>query len=181
MANIHAQAARDHQHHMSAPEPQTTINQLLSVIEAELTLSQETKHELLAELRDHLEDAWETAVANHEDPQAALSKIAARFGGAEVGQALQRVHAQWESSEAILACLIPVFATLVLRWILFVPDGTVAGWHSVLAQPAFWIVALALLLIPILQFQRWRYVLVNWGFFWIVTLIFVLIPAATSW
>jgi hypothetical protein len=104
-----------------------------------------------------------------------------RFGGAEVGKALQQVHAQWESSEAILACLIPVLAALVLRWVLFTPDGTIAGWQSVLAQPAFWIVALALLLIPVLQFQQWRYVLVNWGFFWIVTLIFILIPAASSW
>jgi len=166
---------------MSTQEPQAAINQLLATIEAELTLSQETKLDLLTELRDHLEDAWETAVANGEDPETALHKVISHFGGAEVGRALQQVHAQWESSEAILACLIPVLATLVLRWVLFLPDGTVAGWQSVLAQPAFWIVALALLLIPVLQFQRWRYVLVNWGFFWIVTLIFILIPAATSW
>lgn len=166
---------------MSVPEPQTTISRLLATIEAELTLSQETKQELLAELRDHLEDAWETAVANGEDPETALHKVIHRFGGAEVGQALQQVHVQWESSEAILACLIPVLATLVLRWVLFTPDGAIAGWQSVLVQPAFWVVALALLLIPVLQFQRWRYVLVNWGFFWIVTLIFILIPAAKTW
>lgn len=166
---------------MKVPEPQGTINQILATIEAELTLSQETKQELLTELRDHLEDAWDTAVANNEDPQNALRTIARRFGSAEVGKALQQVHAQWESSEAILACLIPVLAALVLRWVLFTPTGAVAGWQSVLVQPAFWIVALALLLVPVLQFQRWRYVLVNWGFFWIVTLIFVLMPAATSW
>jgi hypothetical protein len=166
---------------MSTQEPQAAINQLLATIEAELTLSQETKQELLTELRDHLQDAWETAVANNEDPQTALHTLARRFGGAEVGKALQQVHAQWESSEAILACLIPVVAALVLRWVLFTPDGAIAGWQSVLAQPAFWIVSLALLFIPVLQFQRWRYVLVNWSFFWIVTLIFILIPAATSW
>jgi hypothetical protein len=181
MANIYAQAAGNHQKHMSSHEPQATINRLLAIIEAELTLSQETKQELLTELRDHLEDAWETAVTNGEDPETALHKVIHRFGGAEVGQTLQQVHAEWESSEAILACLIPVLAALVLRWVLFTPNGAVAGWQSVLAQPAFWIVALALLLIPVLQFQRWRYVLVNWGFFWIVTLIFILIPAATSW
>lgn len=166
---------------MSTHEPQAIINRLLATIEAELTLSQETKRELLTELRDHLQDAWETAVANGADPETALHKVIHRFGGAEVGQALQQVHAKWESSEAILACLIPVLAALVLRWVLFTPDGAIAGWQSVLAQPAFWIVAVALLLIPFVQFQRWRYVLVNWGFFWIVTLIFVLIPAASSW
>ncbi|MBK8901458.1 MAG: hypothetical protein IPM53_09770 [Anaerolineaceae bacterium] len=166
---------------MSAQEPQTTVSQLLAAIEAELTLSQETKQELLAELRDHLEDAWETAVTNGDDPETALYKVINRFGGAEVGRALQQVHAQWESSEAILACLIPVLAALVLRWVLFTPDGAIAGWQSVLVQPAFWIVALALLLIPVLQFQQWRYVLINWGFFWIVSLIFILIPAASSW
>lgn len=166
---------------MSVREPQATISRLLATIAAELTLSQETKQELLSELHDHLEDAWETAVANGEDSETALHKAIHRFGGAEVGQALQQVHAQWESSEAILACLIPVLAALVLRWVLFTPDGAVAGWQSVLAQPAFWTVAMAMLFIPVLQFQRWRYVLVNWGFFWIVTLIFIFIPAATSW
>lgn len=181
MADIYAQAPGDHQRRMSAQEPQAIISQILATIEAELTLSLETKQELLSELRDHLEDAWETAVAHGEDPQTALKSIARRFGGAEVGQALQQVHTGWESSEAILACLIPVLAALVLRWVLFTPQGALAGWQSVLVQPTFWAVALALLLIPILQFKQWRYVLVNWGFFWVVTLIFILIPAATSW
>ncbi len=179
MAIVHAQAPGDHQQHMN--EPDNTINRLLATIEAELTLSQETKQELLTELRDHLEDAWETAVAHNEDPQTAMHNITRRFGGAEVGKALQQVHTEWESAEAILACLIPVLAALVLRWTVFTPAGTIVGWQSILAQPAFWIVALALLLIPVLQFHRWRYVLVNWGFFWIVTLIFILIPAAASW
>jgi len=166
---------------MSRDEAQATIDRLLATIAAELHLSQETKQELLAELRDHLEDAWETAVANGEDEAAAVRRMAARFGGAEVGQALQRVHSQWESAEAILACLIPVFAALVLRWLLFAPDGSLVGWQQVLAQPFFWIVALAVLLIPLVQFQRWRYVLVNWGFFWAITIIFVLLPAAARW
>jgi hypothetical protein len=55
------------------------------------------------------------------------------------------------------------------------------GWQQVLAQPFFWVVTLAVLLIPLLQFQRWRYVLVNWGFFWIITIIFVLGPAVARW
>jgi hypothetical protein len=181
MARLHAEAAGDHQRHMNEHEPHPTIEQLLITIEAELTVSGETKQELLAELRDHLHDAWETAVANGEDEVTAVKKVTEHFGGAGVGKALQRVHAQWESGEAILACLIPVFAALVLRWLLFAPGGSVAGWQNVLVQPAFWIVALAVLLVPVLYFQRWRYILINWTFFWLITIIFALIPAATSW
>jgi hypothetical protein len=157
-----------------------TIEQLLIAIEAELALSHDTKAELLAELRDHLEDAWETAVANGEDELTAAKKVAQRFGGAEVGKALQRLHGQWQPSEAILACLIPVFAALVLRWILFDPGGSPLGWQNVLALPAFWIVAVVALFVPILHFQRRRYILINWGFFWLITIIFALIPA-TRW
>jgi hypothetical protein len=163
---------------MNEKEAQAMIDRLLTAVDAELRVSQETRQELLEELRGHLEDAWETAVAHGEDEAAALNRIAARFGGAEVGRELQAVHAQWESAEAILACLIPVLAALVLRWLLFDPNGTAVGWQHVLGQPFFWIVALAVLLIPALQFQQWRYVLVNWGFFWAVTIIFVLLPVA---
>lgn len=166
---------------MNQDNGRATIERLLAIIAAELHLSQETKQELLAELRDHLEDAWDTAVAHGEDEAAAVRRVAARFGGAEIGRALQRVHSQWESAEAILACLIPVLAALVLRWLLFAPDGSLVGWQGVLAQPFFWIVALAVLLIPLVQFQRWRYVLINWGFFWAITIIFVLLPAVARW
>jgi anti-sigma factor RsiW len=166
---------------MSPEKAEATIDQLLAAIDKELTLSQETRQELLAELRDHLEDACDTAVAHGEDEAAAVRRVAARFGGAEIGRALQRVHSQWESAEAILACLIPVLAALVLRWLLFAPDGSLVGWQGVLAQPFFWIVALAVLLIPLVQFQRWRYVLINWGFFWAITIIFVLLPAVARW
>lgn len=162
-------------------KPPATIDQLLGTIALELSVSQETKQELLAELRDHLEEALATAVANGADEETAVSQLAARFGGAEVGRALQRVHSQWESADAILACLIPVLAALVLRWLSFAPDGSVAGWQHVLAQPTFWLVALAVLLLPALQFQRRHYMLVNWGFFWIITMIFLLAPAAARW
>ncbi len=163
---------------MKAP---TTIDQLLDRIAAELAVSQETRQELLAELRDHLEEALKTAVANGANEDAAVRQVVSRFGGAEVGRALQRVHSQWESAEAILACLIPVLAALVLRWLLFAPNGSLAGWQHVLTQPVFWLVALAVLLIPALQFQRRHYMLVNWGFFWVITIIFVLAPAAARW
>jgi hypothetical protein len=166
---------------MNQDEAQAAIDQLLAEVAAELRLSQETKQELLSELRDHLEDAWDGAAANGENAETAARQIASRFGGAEVGRALQGVHGQWESAEAILACLIPVLAALVLRWLLFAPDGALVGWRQALAHPFFWIVTLAVLLVPALQFQRWRYALVNWGIFWIITIIFVLGPAVARW
>ncbi|MCL4871687.1 MAG: hypothetical protein KJ063_22235 [Anaerolineae bacterium] len=166
---------------MNQTMPHPLINQLLAAVKAELNLSQETEQEILAELRDHLEDAWETAIANGEDGAQAMHKVARRFGGADVGQALQQVHGEWESAEAILACLVPVLAALALRWLLLVPDGAAANWQTVLVQPIFWLVALAVLLIPILQFQQWRYTLVNWGFFWVISLIFILAPTTAHW
>ena len=66
---------------------------------------------------------------------------------------------------------------LVLRWLVFAPDGTAIGWRQVLVRPAFWAVALAALLVPLLKLERWRYALVSWGFFWFMTVIFALGPA----
>jgi hypothetical protein len=166
---------------MKEKEAEATIEQILAEVEAELDVSRETKRELLLELRCHLEDALETAVAKGEDETVALLKVAQRFGGAEVGKALQAVHLQWESADAILACVIPVTAALLLRWLVFAADGTAVGWEHVLAQPVFWLVALAALIAPLLQFHRWRYALVSWGFFWAITIIFAVLPTAASW
>ncbi len=73
-----------------------------------------------------------------------------------------------------------MICALLLRWLVFAPDGTALGWQQVLGRPAFWMVALAALLVPLLKFERWRYALVSWGFFWIITVIFAL-GSAVRW
>ena len=157
------------------------IDLILAEIRAEMDLSRETETELLEEIRGHLEDAVETAVSQGQNVETALLDVAERFGARDVGRALQEVHAPWESADAIIACIIPVVAALILRWIVFAPDGSAIGWQEILVRPAFWIVAFAALLVPVFQFQRWQYALISSTFFWAITVIFIALPTIQSW
>jgi hypothetical protein len=154
------------------------IDRLLLRIRAQMDLDVETEHEVLAEIRDHLEEAVAQAQAEGLDEAEALAQAAARFGVEEqVGQELQAAHAGWGTADAVIAAALPVVCALILRWLAFAPDGTALGWPQLLSRPAFWIVALAALFIPLLKFERWRYALVTWVVFWGLTVIFVTLPA----
>lgn len=166
---------------MTQQDQYANIDAVMRQIRQELNLSRETEHELLEEIRTHLEEAVETAVSQGTDPQAAIQQVAERFGVSEVGQALQEVHQPWESADAVLACIIPVVGALLLRWLVFAPDGSAIGWEAVLNRPAFWIVALVALVVPILQFPRWRYAVISWTFFWIISVIFIVLPNSLNW
>jgi len=154
------------------------IEQVLAHIRAQMDLDSETEHEVLEEIRSHLEEAVAAARERGLDEQAALAEAAVRLGVEEVGIELQQVHAGWGTADAVIAAGLPVICALVLRWLVFAPDGTALGWPQVLVRPAFWTIALAALLVPLLKFERWRYALVSWGFFWIITVIFALGEAA---
>ena len=158
-----------------------SVEQVLDAIRAEMQLSKEAELDILEEVRTHLEDAWEAARKRGEDPDEALLRIATRFGGEEVGQALQEVHLPWQSADAIIACSLPVALTLVLRWLIYTPNGTILGWEEVLLRPAFWIVSLVALLVPLLWFHRWRVALLGWGFFWGLTVLFFVLPTIQRW
>jgi hypothetical protein len=156
----------------------TGIDHLLARLGAQMDLDSETEQEVLAEIRDHLEEAVAKGRAEGLDEAKALARAAARFGlEEEIGQELQATHAGWGTADAVIAAGLPVVCALVLRWLAFAPDGTALGWPQLLSRPAFWIVALAALLIPLLRFERWRYALVAWVFFWGLTVIFVTLPA----
>jgi hypothetical protein len=156
----------------------TEIDHLMARLRAQMDLDGETEHEVLAEIRDHLEEALAEARAEGLDEAEALAQAAARFGlEEEIGQELQATHAGWGTAEAVIAAGLPVVGALILRWLAFAPDGTALGWPQLLSRPAFWIVALAALLIPLLKFERWRYALVAWIIFWGLTVIFVTWPA----
>ncbi|KPL15661.1 MAG: hypothetical protein AMJ93_16425 [Anaerolineae bacterium SM23_84] len=144
------------------------VEQVLSQIRAHMDLDSETEHEVLAEIRAHLEDA----VA------AALAEVASRFGsGEEIGRELQDAHAGWGTADGVVAAGLPVLCTLILRWLVFAPDGTAIGWTELFNRPSFWVVALVMLLVPLLKFGRWRYAVAGWVIFWILTVIFVNWPA----
>jgi hypothetical protein len=153
------------------------LDDVLASIRARLDLEAETEHELLEEIRAHLEDAVLEARARGLDEGQALAEAAARFGADEVGQELQAAHVGWGTADGVVAAALPVVCALILRWLVFAPDGTVVGWREVLVRPAFWVVALAALLVPLLRFPRWRYALVSWAFFWALSVIFVAWPA----
>ena len=151
-----------------------TIDDVLDRICQGLDLEAETEHEIREEIRCHLEEAVESARAQGMDEQQALVEAAARFGGEEVAEALQDAHAGWGALEGIAAAALPVLFTLVLRWLIFAPDGTAVGWREVLSRPALWAVAAIALLLPLLRFPRRRYALVSWAIFWGLSLIFVI-------
>lgn len=154
------------------------IEGVLARIRAQMDLDGETEHEVLAEIRDHLEEAVDQARADGLSESEALARAAVRFGvEEEVGQALQAAHAGWGTADAVIAAGLPVVCALILRWLVFAPDGTALGWPQLLGRPAFWLVALAALFIPVLKFERWRYALVTWVIFWGLTVIFVTLPA----
>ena len=154
------------------------VEELLERIRAHMTLDGETEQEILSELRDHLEEAVEQARAEGLTESEALDRAASRFGLEEqVGKELQAAHAGQGTADAVVAAALPVICALVLRWLAFAPNGTALDWPQLLNRPAFWVVALAALLIPLLKFERWRYALATWVLFWALTVLFVALPA----
>ena len=154
------------------------LDSLLARIRARMDLDSETEQEVLAEIRDHLEEAVADARAEGLDYGEALRRAAARFGvEQEVAEELQSAHAGWGTADAVVAVALPVVCALILRWLAFAPDGTALGWPQLTSRPAFWIVALAALLIPLIKFERWRYAMVGWVVFWCLSVLFVALPA----
>lgn len=158
----------------------SNIDEILTRIQVQMDLDLQVENEVLEEIRSHLEEVVAMARAQRVDESTALAEAAARFGVEEVGTALQAVHAGWGTADAVIAAGLPVVCALVLRWLVFTPDGSALGWSHMLARPAFWIVVLSALLVPLLKFERWRYALVSWGFFWTMTVIFIL-RSAVRW
>ena len=154
-----------------------TVDDVLARIRVHLNLEAETEYDLLQEIRAHLEEAVEVARAQGLDEEAALAEASAHFGVEEVGRELQAAHVGWGTADGVIAAALPVVCALVLRWLIFAPDGTAVGWQEVLVRPAFWVVSLAALLLPLLKFPRWRYALASWAFFWALSVVFFAWPA----
>ena len=162
----------------SVPGSVPNIDHLVARIGAQMDLDSETEHEILSEIRDHLEEAVADARARGLDEADALAHATARFGlEEEVGRELQATHAGWGTADAVIATALPVVCALILRWLAFAPDGTAMGWPQLFSRPSFWLVALIALLVPLLKFERWRYALVTWVIFWGLTVTFVALPA----
>lgn len=149
------------------------IDELMERIGSQLNLDAEREHEVLEEIRSHLEEAAADARRQGVDEAEAVAKAAARFGLEQVAEELQQVHEGWGAMEGIAAAALPVLFALALRWLTFAPDGTYVGWHQALGRPAFWTVAVMALLIPLWRFPRRRYALISWAVFWGLSVVII--------
>lgn len=153
-----------------------TIDDVLNQIQPRLGLEAETEHEILDEIRGHLEEAVAAAKARGLDEQQALKEAAAAFGVEQATAELRETHAGWGTFEGVAAAALPVLFALVLRWLIFAPDGTADAWREMLSQPTLIVIALVAILLPPLRFPRRRYAIALWFFFWGLSLVTVLWP-----
>lgn len=154
------------------------LDQALARVREELDLDAQIQHEVLEELRGHLEDAIESGRARGLSEDDALAQAIGRLGLDELGAELQAAHVGEATSEGVIAAALPVLCALTLRWVVFSPDGTIGGWREILTRPAFWVISLSVLVVPLMRFTRRRYALASWAFFWILTILFEVMPVA---
>ena len=153
-----------------------TIDAVLNQIQSRLGLEAETEHEVLEEIRGHLEEAVAAAKARGLDEQQALRDAAAAFGVEQATAELRQAHAGWGTLEGVAAAALPVIFTLVLRWLIFAPDGTTDAWRELLSTPTLIVIAALAMVLPLLRFPRRRYALALWIFFWGLSLVTVMWP-----
>src|SRR5574341_2427407 len=153
-----------------------TIDDVLSQIQSGLGLEAETEHEVLEEIRGHLEEAIAAARARGLDEQNALTQAAAAFGVEQTTTQLHEMHAGWGTLEGEAAAALPVIFAIVLRWRIFSPEGTADDWREMLSRPTLGMIAVVAILLPLMRFQRRRYALALWIFFWGLSLITILWP-----
>ncbi|NUQ37882.1 MAG: hypothetical protein HUU23_08825 [Caldilineales bacterium] len=150
------------------------IDAYLAGLAERLELDAQQRRELLDEMRGHLQDAVAAAQARGLDEQTSLQEALAAFGPeVRIAAEMNTVYAGWGMTDAIIFTALPVIMGLLLRWLVFAPAGSAAGWEKVLTSLPFWIVALAALLVPLLRFPRFRFALISWVLFWSMTVAFV--------
>ncbi len=153
-----------------------SIDDILSQIQSRLGLEAETEHEVLEEIRGHLENAVADAKARGIDEQHALMQAASEFGVEQTTAELRATHAGRGIWEGIAAAALPVLFTLILRWLIFSPNGTADAWREMLSRPTLIVIAIAAILLPLVRFPRRRYAIALWILFWGISLITVLLP-----
>ncbi len=154
-----------------------TIDDVLHQIQSRLGLEADAEHEVLEEIRGHLEEAIAAGKARGLDEQKALFEAASSFGIEETVAELHATHAGWGTLEGVAAAALPVLLALVFRWLIFVPDGTADEWHELLTRPSLVVIAAVAMLLPLTLLTRRRYAIVLWLFFWGLSLITLLWPA----
>ena len=153
-----------------------SIDDVLNQLQPRLGLEADDEYEVLEEIRGHLEEAVANARARGLDEESALRQAAAEFGLVQTASELRQTHAGWGTLEGVAAAALPVVLTLVLRWLIFAPDGTAAEWQEMLSRPTLVVIAGVAILVPLLRFPRRRLALALWVLFWGLSLITVVLP-----
>ena len=153
-----------------------SIDDVLKQIQANLNLEAEAEHEVLEEIRGHLEEAVMAARAHGLSEEEALIEAARGLGVEQTVFELHKTRAGWGVWEGVAAAALPVLFTLILRWIVFAPGGTVDQWREMLSPLTFAIIAGAAILIPLMRFPQRRYAIALWIFFWSLSIITVVLP-----
>lgn len=143
-----------------------TIEDVISQIQPRLGLEAEAEHEVLEEIRGHLEEAVDAAKARGLDEPQALREAVSALGLEQAVEELRATYAGWGVSEGVAAAALPVVCALVLRWVIFAPDGTADGWRAMLTPPALAVIAVAAILVPALRFPRRSHAIALWAVFW---------------
>jgi hypothetical protein len=153
-----------------------TSEDVLNQIQRRLGLEADVEHEILEEIRGHLEEAVAAGRGRGLTEQQALHEAAAAFGVEEAAAELHAAHVGSGVLDGVATAALPVICTLVLRWLIFAPDGTAAAWRQRLTPESLTVIAGAALLVPVLRFSRRRYALALWTFFWGLSIVTVVWP-----
>jgi len=154
------------------------VEHALQCVQRQLDLDAETQRDVLDELRGHLEEAVESGRRHGLSEDEAVTRALSALEGEDLGTEFQRVHAGEATTEGVMMAGLPVLFALILRWLVFAPEGTVGGWREVLIRPAFWVISVSALLAPWLQFSRRRHAVMSWAVFWVLTVVFAIMPAS---
>jgi hypothetical protein len=131
-----------------------TIDDTVGQIQARLGLEADVEHEVLEEIRGHLEEAVAAGVARGLTEEQALREGAAAFGVEETTAELRAAHAGWGTLDGVAAAALPLICALILRWLIFAPDGTSDAWRQILTQPSLAVIAMVVFLVPLHRFSR---------------------------
>lgn len=155
-----------------------TIDDLLEQMRLGMAVEAEAEHEVLEEMRGHLEDSVAAARARGAGEREALEEAAAAFGVELTAAEMRATHAGWGTGEGIAAAALPVIFALVLRWLIFAPGGTFDAWRQVLSWPSLGLVTGVMILLPLLRFPRRGYAISLWLFFLMLSIAAMILPTA---
>ena len=153
-----------------------TLDDILEQVRPRLGLEAEAEHEVLEEIRGHLEEAAAAARARGLDDEQALREAAAAFGVEQSATELRQTHAGWGTLDGVAVAALPVIFTLIVRWLIFAPEGSAGAWRQVLPWPTLAVIAGVIMLVPLLRLPRRRIALALWALFMGLSLITAVWP-----